>query len=171
MSCSLQRALDRLVRRDVLLEADEVLPSSFSIEIGFAWRTDALGLQISTSRSSRNGISLICGRLRRIRDHADVERAGEHVLVDLVRLLVLEADVDAGIRPDVALQLVGELVEPDGVDRRDPHGSGDDVREGLQAALEVLVAGDDLLADLVEDLARRASGRTRRLARSTSFRP
>lgn len=129
-------------------------PSRSLIETVLCFASGCDGAQMRTSRSSRNGISRIWA-LRRVGDDPDVEGAGEHVLVDLVRLLVLEPDVHVGVRLHEALQLVGELVQPDRVHGGDPDRSGDDVRKRLETGLEVVVPRDDLLADLVEDLARR----------------
>ena len=89
----------------------------------------------------------------RVGDDAEIDAALERVLVDLVRATVLEVELHLRVRLQEALQLRGELVEPDGVHRRDAYRAGHDLRRRLQPRLEFLVALHDLLAHLVEDLA------------------
>ena len=80
----LQRAFDRLVGRDVLLEADEVLAVELLDLDRLLLRERVRGAADQDQTVLAKGDQLDLRAFGRVRDHADVQRAAEHVLVDLV---------------------------------------------------------------------------------------
>src|SRR5204863_8983746 len=76
---------------------------------------------------------------RGVRDDAEIDAAAQHVLEDLGRAAVFEVDVHLRVRLQEALQRVGELVETDAVDSRDPDAAAHRRAEALQLLAQLAV--------------------------------
>ena len=89
----------------------------------------------------------------RVADEAEIDFAFHDGAVQLPGAAVLDTDFYAGMSGLEGLDIGGELVEADGVDDADAEAALDDVREGFEAVIEVLVDFDDLAAGAEEGFA------------------
>src|SRR6185436_8491167 len=88
----------------------------------------------------------------RVRDQAKVDDVADYIVVNLVCAAVFDVDVDRGIRFEKPLQVWGQVVEPDTVNRCHAHSSGNDVFDLLQLVVKRIVRVDDLLTEIVKHL-------------------
>ena len=99
----------------------------------------------------RDGLDL--ADLRGKGHEAEVHAVVQHVLVDQVRPAVLDPHVDRGKVVEEPLDVGRQLVEPDGIDRRDPDGPADDLLHLLELGEQRLVGVQHVLRRLVDPLA------------------
>ena len=85
----------------------------------------------------------------RVGHQAHIHHVAEHVFVDLVGTAILHVHVDGGITFQELLDVGRQIMQADAVNCRNPNGSGDDVFDLLELAVERIVGLDDLLAVLV----------------------
>jgi hypothetical protein len=88
-----------------------------------------------------------------VADEAEIDFAFHDGAVEFPGAAVLDADLDAGMGGLEGVDVGGELVESDGVDDADAEAALDDVGEGFEAVVEVLVDFDDFAAGAEEGFA------------------
>src|SRR5262249_47826735 len=149
-----QQAIGLLAGGNVALEAHEMLARELADD------DLAVARQRVAGRAHEHQPVLAEGQdgdprlARGIGHDAEVDVAARGVVVDLAGTGVFEAEVDLREGLQVALERSGQLVEADGVHRRDAHRAAHHPGRRLELTLHLLEALDDVLARLVEDLAR-----------------
>ncbi len=148
-----ERLVDGAARGDVGFETDE----SFAPQRGE--RNRAAGGQRMPGRADEHELvaperdDFETALLHGVRHQAHVAHVAQHVLVDPVCPVILHVDIDRAVGLQEALQVRREIVEADGVNRRDPQRAGHDIAELLELGSQRVVRLDDLLAVLVQNLA------------------
>src|SRR5882757_1742716 len=89
----------------------------------------------------------------RIGHEAKIHDIAKHIIVNLVRAAVFHVHVDSRMFLEKSFDIRRQIVQADAVNRCDANRAGNNIFDLLQLAVQGVVGLDDLLAEIVKQLA------------------